>query len=76
MENGLTLVLKNIEFRLLDSDGVISAILEVYRFLVGDIFLREYLLVGVSVGLSCVEVIVVSANYFCEEFFRFSSSYL
>lgn len=70
------LVLKNIEFCLLDSDGVISVILEVYWFLVGDIFLCEYLLVGVSVGLSCVEVIVVSVNYFCEEFFCFSSSYL
>lgn len=28
LENGLTLVLKNIEFRLLDSDGATSAILK------------------------------------------------
>lgn len=31
LENGLTLVLKNIEFRLLDSDGATSAILEAHR---------------------------------------------
>lgn len=39
-------------------------------------FLREHLLAGVSAGLSCAEAIVASANHFCEEFARSSSSYL
>ncbi|MGQ7115591.1 hypothetical protein ACUOFC_62035, partial [Escherichia sp. TWPC-MK] len=47
LENGLTLVLKNIEFRLLDSDGATSAILEAHRSLAGDTSLREHLLAGV-----------------------------
>ncbi|MBV1543744.1 hypothetical protein J0O70_14910, partial [Listeria monocytogenes] len=68
LENGLTLVLKNIEFRLLDSDGATSAILEAHRSLAGDTSLREHLLAGVSAGLSCAEAIVASANHFCEEF--------
>lgn len=51
LENGLTLVLKNIEFRLLDSDGATSAILEAHRSLAGDTSLREHLLAGVSAGL-------------------------
>lgn len=76
LENGLTLVLKNIEFRLLDSDGATSAILEAHRSLAGDTSLREHLLAGVSAGLSCAEAIVASANHFCEEFARSSSSYL
>lgn len=76
LENGLTLVLKNIEFRLLDSDGATSAILEAHRSLAGDTSLREHLLAGVSAGLSCAEAIVASANHFCEEFSRSSSSYL
>ncbi len=76
LENGLTLVLKNIEFRLLDSDGATSAILEAHRSLAGDTSLREHLLAGVSTGLSCAEAIVASANHFCEEFARSSSSYL
>lgn len=76
LENGLTLVLKNIEFRLLDSDGATSAILEAHRSLAGDTSLREHLLAGVSAGLSCAEAIVASTNHFCEEFSRSSSSYL
>ncbi|MBZ8669849.1 phosphoenolpyruvate--protein phosphotransferase [Escherichia coli] len=76
LENGLTLVLKNIEFRLLDSDGATSTILEAHRSLAGDTSLREHLLAGVSAGLSCAEAIVASANHFCEEFSRSSSSYL
>lgn len=75
LENGLTLVLKNIEFRLLDSDGATSAILEAHRS-GWRYFLREHLLAGVSAGLSCAEAIVTSANHFCEEFARSSSSYL
>ncbi|EIH2512195.1 phosphoenolpyruvate--protein phosphotransferase [Shigella flexneri] len=76
LENGLTLVLKNIEFRLLDSDGATSAILEAHRSLAGDTSLHEHLLAGVSAGLSCAEAIVASANHFCEEFARSSSRYL
>ena len=77
LENGLTLVLKNIEFRLLDSDGATSAILEAHRSLAGDTSLRQHLLAGgVSEGLSCAEAIVASAHHFCEEFARSSSSYL
>ncbi|HCG18994.1 MAG TPA: hypothetical protein DER36_15750, partial [Shigella sp.] len=63
-------------FRLLDSDGATSAILEAHRSLAGDTSLREHLLAGVSAGLSCAEAIVASANHFCEEFSRSSSSYL
>lgn len=66
LENGLTLVLKNIEFRLLDSDGATSAILEAHRSLAGDTSLREHLLAGVSAGLSCAEAIVASANHFAK----------
>ena len=76
LENGLTLVMKNIEFRLLDSDGATSAILEAHRSLAGDTSLRQHLLADVSEGLSCAEAIVASANHFCEEFARSSSSYL
>lgn len=68
LENGLTLVLKNIEFRLLDSDGATSAILEAHRSLAGDTSLREHLLAGVSAGLSCAEAIVASANHFAKSF--------
>lgn len=75
-KNGLTLVLKNIEFRLLDSDGATSAILEAHRSLAGDTSLREHLPAGVSAGLSCAEAIVASANHFYEEFACSSSSYL
>ncbi|WDB34096.1 putative PEP-binding protein [Escherichia albertii] len=76
LENGLTLVLKNIEFRLLDSDGATSAILEAHRSLASDTSLRQHLLAGVSAGLSCAEAIIASANHFCDEFARSSSSYL
>lgn len=68
LENGLTLVLKNIEFRLLDSDGATSAILEAHRSTAGDTSLREHLLAGVSAGLSCAEAIVASANHFAKSF--------
>ncbi len=71
LENGLTLVLKNIEFRLLDSDGATSAILEAHRSSAGDTSLREHLLAGVSAGLSCAEAIVASANHFLRRVFPF-----
>ncbi|SUX76399.1 multiphosphoryl transfer protein 2 [Citrobacter freundii] len=36
LDNGLTLLMKNIAFRLLDSDGATSAILEAHRSLASD----------------------------------------
>ncbi|EHK0946518.1 phosphoenolpyruvate--protein phosphotransferase [Citrobacter farmeri] len=76
LDRGLRLLVKNIEFRLLDSDGATSAILEAHRSLAGDTSLRQHLLAGVSRGLSCAQAIVDSANHFCDEFARSSSSYL
>ena len=76
LDNGLTLLMKNIEFRLLDSDGATSAILEAHRSLASDTSLRQHLLTGISRGLSCAQAIVESANHFCDEFTRSSSSYL
>ncbi len=76
LDNGLTLLMKNIAFRLLDSDGATSAILEAHRSLASDLSLRQHLLAGVSRGLSCAQAIVESAGHFCDEFARSSSSYL
>ncbi|MDE9690597.1 phosphoenolpyruvate--protein phosphotransferase [Citrobacter portucalensis] len=76
LDNGLTLLMKNIEFRLLDSDGATSAILEAHRSLASDLSLRQHLLAGVSRGLSCAQAVVESAGHFCDEFARSSSSYL
>ncbi|HBX12726.1 MAG TPA: multifunctional phosphoenolpyruvate-protein phosphotransferase/phosphocarrier protein HPr/PTS system fructose-like transporter subunit IIA, partial [Leclercia adecarboxylata] len=76
LDKGLTLLIKNIEFRLLDSDGATRAILEAHRSLAGDTSLRQHLLDGVLRGLSCAQAIVDSASHFCEEFGRSSSSYL
>lgn len=76
LDRGLTLLVKNIAFRLLDSDGATSAILEAHRSLAGDTSLRQHLLAGVSRGLSCAQAIVDSANHFCDEFARSSSRYL
>ena len=76
LDKGLTLLMKNIEFRLLDSDGATNAILQAHRSLAGDTSLRQHLLAGVSRGLSCAQAIVESANHFCDEFARSSSSYL
>ncbi|MBJ5342718.1 phosphoenolpyruvate--protein phosphotransferase, partial [Salmonella enterica subsp. enterica serovar Kastrup] len=46
------------------------------RSLAGDASLRQHLLDGVLRGLSCAQAIVESANHFCNEFARASSSYL
>ncbi|VEB51621.1 phosphoenolpyruvate-protein phosphotransferase [Salmonella enterica subsp. enterica] len=72
----LAMLIKHIEFRQLDSDGAASAILEAHRSLAGDASLRQHLLDGVLRGLSCAQAIVESANHFCNEFARASSSYL
>lgn len=75
LENGLTLVMKNIEFRLLDSDGATSAILEAHRSRLAILLYVSTYWRSVS-ELSCAEAIVASAHHFCEEFARSSSSYL
>lgn len=70
LDNGLTLLMKNIEFRLLDSDGSARTILEAHRSLVGDTSLRQHLMAGVSRGLSCAQAIVESARHFGDTFAR------
>ncbi|MEG1211309.1 MAG: phosphoenolpyruvate--protein phosphotransferase [Leclercia sp.] len=76
LDKGLTLLVKNIELRALDSDSTASAILEAHRSLATDTSLRQHLLAGVNQGLSCAQAVVASANHFCAEFSRSSSSYL
>ncbi|WP_437888668.1 phosphoenolpyruvate--protein phosphotransferase [Phytobacter sp. V91] len=76
LDKGLARLIKNIEFRLLDSDGATSAILEAHRSLTSDTSLRQHLLSGISRGLSCAEAIIESARHFCDEFSRSGSSYL
>ncbi|WP_297200938.1 phosphoenolpyruvate--protein phosphotransferase [uncultured Pluralibacter sp.] len=76
LDRGLAQLVRSIEFRLLDSDGTTTAILEAHRSLAGDVSLREHLLAGVTRGLSCAGAIVNSAGHFCDEFSQSSSSYL
>ena len=76
LDKGLSQLVKNLEFRLLDSDGTTSTILEAHRSLATDASLRQHLLDGVSQGLSCAQAVVVSCTHFCEEFSRSASSYL
>lgn len=75
LENGLTLVLKTLSFVCWIAT-VLPARFWKLTDPAGDTSLREHLLAGVSAGLSCAEAIVASANHFCEEFSRSSSSYL
>jgi Phosphocarrier protein HPr/phosphoenolpyruvate--protein phosphotransferase (EC 2.7.3.9) len=76
LDNGLTLLVKNIELRALDTDSTASAILEAHRSLATDTSLRQHLLAGVNQGLSCAMATIATANHFCGEFSRSSSSYL
>ncbi|AVR01852.1 phosphoenolpyruvate--protein phosphotransferase [Pluralibacter gergoviae] len=76
LDKGLALLLKSIDFRLLDSDGTTGAILEAHRSLAGDAALRQHLLDGVSRGLSCAEAVIASARHFGDEFSRSASGYL
>ncbi|EOX3823416.1 phosphoenolpyruvate--protein phosphotransferase [Enterobacter quasiroggenkampii] len=76
LDNGLTLLVKNIELRALDNDSTASAILEAHRSLATDTSLRQHLLSGVNRGLSCAQAIIATANHFCDAFSRSSSSYL
>lgn len=76
LDNGLTLLVKSIALRALDNDSTASAILEAHRSLATDTALRQHLLAGVSQGLSCAQATIATANHFCDEFSRSSSSYL
>ena len=76
LDNGLTLLVKNIELRAMDSESTASAILDAHRSLATDTSLRQHLLAGVSQGLSCAQAIIATANHFCDAFSRSSSSYL
>ncbi|WP_395677619.1 phosphoenolpyruvate--protein phosphotransferase, partial [Enterobacter sp.] len=76
LDNGLILLVKNIELRALDTDSTASAILEAHRSLATDTSLRQHLLAGVNQGLSCAMATIATANHFCGEFSRSSSSYL
>ena len=76
LDSGLTRLVRTLELRLLDSDSTASAILEAHRSLATDTSLRQHLLAGVNNGLSCAQAVVESANHFCAEFARSSSSYL
>lgn len=55
LDNGLRLLVKDIELRLLDNDGTASAILEAHRSLATDASLRQHLLGGILTGLSCAQ---------------------
>lgn len=76
LDNGLTLLMKNIELRAMDSESTASAILDAHRSLATDTSLRQHLLAGVSQGLSCAQAIIATANHFCDAFSHSSSSYL
>lgn len=76
LDQGLTLLVKSIELRALDSDSTASAILEAHRSLATDTSLRQHLLAGVNQGLSSAQAVIATANHFCAEFSRSSSSYL
>ena len=76
LDRGLTLLVKNIEFRLLDNDGTASAILEAHRSLATDASLRQHLLDGLLNGLSCAEAVVATGEHFCAQFSASGNSYL
>ncbi|WP_336216224.1 phosphoenolpyruvate--protein phosphotransferase [Enterobacter sp. P82] len=76
LNNGLTLLVKNIELRAMDSESTASAILDAHRSLATDTSLRQHLLAGVSQGLSCAQATIATANHFCDAFSHSSSSYL
>nr|WP_318384518.1 phosphoenolpyruvate--protein phosphotransferase [uncultured Enterobacter sp.] len=76
LDKGLTLLVKNIELRLLDSDSTTRAILEAHRSLASDTTLRQRLLDGVNAQLSCAQSIVDAAAHFCDTFSRSASHYL
>ena len=76
LDNGLTMLVKTLALRHLDSDSTTSAILDAHRSLATDTELRQHLLEGILQGLSCAEAIVRSAQHFSETFAQSSSRYL
>ncbi|QXX95830.1 phosphoenolpyruvate--protein phosphotransferase [Serratia marcescens] len=76
LNQGLILLLKHIELRLLDNDGTVSAILEAHRSLASDNALRQHLLGGLLQGKGCAAAIVSTADHFCMQFANADSSYL
>ncbi|EPU0989735.1 phosphoenolpyruvate--protein phosphotransferase [Cronobacter turicensis] len=76
LDNGLTLLVKNLSLRALDSDNTASAILEAHRSLATDASLREHLRAGVNQGLGCAQAIIATANHFCAQFARSENRYL
>ncbi|CAI1073340.1 phosphoenolpyruvate--protein phosphotransferase [Serratia entomophila] len=76
LEQGLALLLKHIELRLLDDDGTAGAILEAHRSLATDSVLRQHLLGGLLQGKGCAAAIVSTADHFCAQFANADSGYL
>ena len=76
LDNGLRLLVKDIELRLLDNDGTASAILEAHRSLATDASLRQHLLDGILTGLSCAQAIVATSDHFCARFRDSGNTYL
>ncbi len=76
LDNGLRLLVKDIELRLLDNDGTASAILDAHRSLATDASLRQHLLGGILTGLSCAQAIVATSDHFCAQFRDSGNSYL
>jgi fructose-specific PTS system IIA-like component len=76
LDQGLLLLVKNIELRLLDNDGTAGAILEAHRSLATDASLRQHLLGGLLTGLSCAQAIVASGEHFCAQFSGSGNRYL
>ncbi|EOC1473229.1 phosphoenolpyruvate--protein phosphotransferase [Cronobacter turicensis] len=76
LDNGLTLLVKNLSLRALDSDNTASAILEAHRSLATDASLREHLRAGIDQGLGYAQAIIATANHFCAQFARSENRYL
>ncbi|MGU3525667.1 phosphoenolpyruvate--protein phosphotransferase [Enterobacteriaceae bacterium C23F] len=76
LDGGLTMLVKTLALRQLDSDGTTSAILDAHRSLATDTSLRQHLLDGIHEGLSCARAVIRSAQHFSETFAQSSSSYL
>lgn len=76
LDNGLRLLVKDIELRLLDNDGTASAILDAHRSLATDASLRQHLLDGILTGLSCAQAIVATSDHFCARFRDSGNTYL
>ncbi|HEY2454766.1 MAG TPA: phosphoenolpyruvate--protein phosphotransferase [Scandinavium sp.] len=76
LDNGLTMLMRTLTLRQLDSDSTTRAILDAHRSLATDTELRQHLLDGINHGMSCAEAIVRSAQHFSETFAQSSSGYL